>query len=48
LDVAPYCEPLPPMPSYLWMDATTMTCCVKEFDGSFANTGEFEALFGKS
>ena len=46
LDIAAYCEPLPPMPNYLWMDATTMTCQVGEFDGRFANEGEFETLLG--
>jgi|GEM_PF-402153 len=45
LDKAPYCTELPPMPSYLWMDASTMECGVYEFNGEFINEKEFESHF---
>ncbi|MCW1413412.1 ThiF family adenylyltransferase [Rhizobium sp. 1AS11] len=45
LDKAPYCTELPPMPSYLWMDASTMECGVYEFNGAFVNEDEFETHF---
>lgn len=48
MDVAPYCEPLPPMPHYLWYDASTMASGIYEFNGEFVNEGEFEELFGDS
>lgn len=42
---APYCTELPPMPKYLWMDASTFDCGIYEFDGEFVNEGEHEELF---
>lgn len=45
LDKAPYCTELPPMPSYLWMDASTMECGVYEFNGQFVNEDEFDMHF---
>ena len=45
LDKTPYCTELPPMPSYLWMDASTMECGVYEFNGEFVNEDEFETHF---
>ncbi len=45
LDKAPYCTELPPMPSYLWMDASTMECGVHEFNGQFVNEDEFDMHF---
>ena len=46
MDTAPYCEPLPPMPHYLWYDASTMASGIYEFNGEFVNEGEYEQLFG--
>ncbi|MFQ1699049.1 HesA/MoeB/ThiF family protein [Loktanella agnita] len=46
LDHPPFCAELPPMPHYLWIDATRMQCEVYQFDGNFANQGEFERHFG--
>jgi len=46
MDHAPYCEELPPMPKYLWVDASTFECGIYEFNGHFVNEGEFERLFG--
>lgn len=45
LDKAPYCTELPPMPSYLWMDASTLECGVYEFDGKFVNETEYQEHF---
>jgi len=45
LDKEPYCTELPPMPHYLWMDASTMECGVYKFDGEFVNEGEHQRKF---
>lgn len=45
LNEPPYCEPLPPMPQFLWVDATRMQCEIHTFDGSYVNEGEFERHF---
>ncbi|MEL7179312.1 MAG: ThiF family adenylyltransferase [Pseudomonadota bacterium] len=45
LNEAPYCEPLPEMPNYLWIDATRAQCAIHTFDGNFVNEGEFDAYF---
>jgi molybdopterin/thiamine biosynthesis adenylyltransferase len=46
LDQEPYCAELPPMPKYLWMDASTFECGVYEFNGEFVNREEHQRLFG--
>ncbi|SFR44415.1 Molybdopterin or thiamine biosynthesis adenylyltransferase [Yoonia tamlensis] len=48
LDQPPYCDALPPMPSYLWVDATRGQCGIYEFNGAFANPDEYAAHFGKT
>ncbi len=45
MDMEPYCTELPPMPKYLWVDASTFDCDIYEFDGEFVNEGEHEKLF---
>lgn len=47
LDQPPYCTALPPMPKYLWVDATRMQCEIHEFDGQFANASEHETHFNR-
>lgn len=46
LDAPPYCDPLPPMPKYLWIDATRGQCGIHEFDGNFVNPDEYKTHFG--
>lgn len=47
LDQPPYCDALPPMPNYLWVDATRGQCGIYEFNGAFANPEEHAQYFGK-
>ncbi len=46
MDKPPYATAIPPMPSYLWMDGSTLECGVYEFNGEFVNENEFADYFG--
>lgn len=45
LEQEPYCKPLPPVPDYYLVDCGTLDAGFYQFDGDWANPGEFEKHF---
>lgn len=45
LEKQPYCEPLPPVPSYYWYDSATWHSGIHQFDGNWVNIDEHQKHF---